>query len=405
MAVVSTTATPDEVAPSITPLKRPRSVSVLGATGSIGCSTADLLARNPDNFVVDALTGYRNVTLLAKQAIDLKAKFAVIADESLYAELKDLLAGTGVEAAAGELAVIEAAARPADILVAAIVGTAGLKPTLEGARRGALVALANKETLVSAGAIMTAEVHRGGATLIPVDSEHSAIFQVFDFERKEGVEKITLTASGGPFREKTMSQMKLMTPEQAVAHPNWDMGAKISVDSASMMNKGLEMIEAYHLFPVTESQINIVVHPQSVIHSLVTYQDGSMLAQLGAPDMRIPISYALGWPRRIKTPAKKLSLTELGRMDFIEPDPEKFPALRLTREALRRGGTAPTILNAANEVAVFAFLAGQIGFLDIAGIVEETLTQVEATTLTCLRMLHAIDDEARAVAQNVIGRM
>jgi len=383
----------------------PRTVSILGSTGSVGCNTLDLIARDPMAYEIVALTANRNVELLAEQAIKFNAKVAVIADESRYPELKAALSGAGVAAAAGRAALDAAAERPADWVMASIVGAAGLKPTLSAIRRGATVALANKEVLVCAGDLMMQEVADHGATLLPVDSEHNAIFQVFDFERADGVDSITLTASGGPFINSSLAEMKKVTPAQAVAHPNWDMGAKISVDSATMMNKGLEMIEAYHLFPVTESQINIVVHPQSVIHSLVTYQDGSMLAQLGAPDMRIPISYALGWPRRIKTPAKKLSLTELGRMDFIEPDPEKFPALRLAREALRRGGTAPTILNAANEVAVFAFLAGQIGFLDIAGIVEETLTQVEASTLTCLRMLHAIDDEARAVAQNVIGRM
>jgi len=394
-----------ESAAMISDAMAPRTVSILGSTGSVGCNTLDLIARNPASYDVVALTANRNVRLLAEQAIKFDAKVAVIADESRYAELKAALDGSGVAAAAGREALVEAAERTADWVMASIVGAAGLRPTLSAIRRGATVALANKEVLVCAGDLMMQEVTDHGATLLPVDSEHNAIFQVFDFERADGVDSITLTASGGPFIHSSLADMRQVTPAQAVAHPNWDMGAKISVDSATLMNKGLEMIEAYHLFPVTENQIDIVVHPQSVIHSLVTYQDGSMLAQLGAPDMRIPISYALGWPRRLKTPAKKLSLAELGRMDFIEPDPEKFPALRLTREALRRGGTAPTILNAANEVAVYAFLAGQVGFLDIAAIVEETLTRVAPATLTCLRMLHAIDDEARTVAQNVIEEM
>ena len=328
---------------------QPRSVSILGSTGSIGCNTVDLLARNPDAFSVEALTGNRNVKLLAKQAQQLGAKLAVVADESLYGELKDLLSGSTIEAAAGDRAVAEAAARPSDIVVAAIVGTAGLKPTLEATRRGALVALANKETLVSAGSIMTEAVKNGGATLIPVDSEHSAIFQVFDFKRSESVSKITLTASGGPFREKSLAEMQVMTPDQAVAHPNWDMGAKISIDSATMMNKGLEMVEAFHLFPVTSDEIEVLVHPQSVIHSMVSYVDGSVLAQLGTPDMRTPIAYALAWPARMAAPSKTLSLADIGTLTFEAPDLVRFPALRLARESLEAGGSAPTTLNAANE--------------------------------------------------------
>lgn len=383
----------------------PKTVTILGSTGSVGCNTLDLIERNPNDYEVVALTAHRNVALLAEQAKKFKAKSAVIADETLYQELKDALQGTGIEVSAGKPALDEAAQIPAEWVMASIVGAAGLRPTLSAIRRGATVALANKECLVCAGDLMMQEVVDHGATLLPVDSEHNAIFQVFDFDRASGVDSITLTASGGPFINSTLAEMAKVTPSQAVAHPNWDMGAKISVDSATMMNKGLEMIEAYHLFPITEKQIEIVVHPQSVIHSMVTYQDGSVLAQLGSPDMRIPISYTLGWPHRIRTPAKKLNLAELGRLDFLEPDLVKFPALRLTREALRRGGTAPTILNAANEVAVCAFLEGKVGFLDIANIVEETLTQLDATTLTCLRMLHDIDDEARAVAHKIIERL
>ena len=379
-------------------------MSILGSTGSIGCSTVDLLARNPDAFTVQALTGNRNVKLLAEQALRLGAKLAVVADESLYGELKDLLSGSAVEAAAGDAAVAEAAAQPSDIVVAAIVGTAGLKPTLEATRRGALVALANKETLVSAGAIMTEEVKNGGATLIPVDSEHSAIFQVFDFERAESVSKITLTASGGPFREKMLTEMQVMTPAQAVAHPNWDMGAKISIDSATMMNKGLEMIEAFHLFPVTSDEIEVLVHPQSVIHSMVSYVDGSVLAQLGTPDMRTPIAYALAWPARMAAPSETLSLADIGTLTFEAPDLVRFPSLRLARESLEAGGSAPTVLNAANEIAVAAFLDGQIGFLDIAQTVERVLDDMDTVALVDIETVFAIDAEARRRTTALISK-
>jgi len=380
-------------------------VSILGSTGSIGCNTVDLLARNPGTFSVQALTGNRNVKLLAEQALQLGAKLAVVADESLYGELKDLLSGSAVEVAAGDAAVVEAAARPSDIVVAAIVGTAGLKPTLQATRRGALVALANKETLVSAGAIMTEEVKNGGATLIPVDSEHSAIFQVFDFERAESVSKITLTASGGPFREKTLAEMQVMTPAQAVAHPNWDMGAKISIDSATMMNKGLEMIEAFHLFPVTSDEIEVLVHPQSVIHSMVSYVDGSVLAQLGTPDMRTPIAYALAWPARMAAPSETLSLANIGTLTFEAPDLVRFPALRLARESLEAGGSAPTVLNAANEIAVAAFLGGQIGFLDIAQTVERVLDDMDTVALADIETVFAIDAEARRRTAVLISKI
>lgn len=382
-----------------------RSVSILGSTGSIGCNTVDLLARNPNAFSVEVLTGNRNVKLLVEQALRLKAKRAVIADESLYEDLKSLLSGTDIVCAAGEDAIIEAGAHPSDILVAAIVGTAGLKPTLEGVRRGALVALANKETLVSAGALMTQEVKNGGATLIPVDSEHSAIFQVFDFERVQAVSKITLTASGGPFRGKSLDEMQAMTPEQAVAHPNWDMGAKISVDSATMMNKGLEMIEAFHLFPVPSEAIEVLVHPQSVIHSMVSYVDGSVLAQLGTPDMRTPIAFALAWPKRMAAPSETLSLADIGTLTFEAPDTVRFPALRLARECLQSGGAAPTVMNAANEVAVAAFLARKIGFLDIAQVVERVLDEGGLEPLSDLDAVFAIDADARLRAAAVIDRL
>ena len=369
----------------------PRRVTVLGSTGSVGCSTIDLISRQPERFAVEALTARANVAKLAEQAIQLKARRAVIADETQYRALRDALAGT-------EGAVIEAASLPSEWVMSAIVGAAGLEPTLAAVKRGAIVALANKECLVCAGKLLMAEVRKHGATLLPVDSEHSAIFQVFDFVQAERVEKIILTASGGPFRTVSIDEMKRVTPQAAMAHPNWSMGAKISVDSATMMNKGLELIEAYHLFPVRTDQIEIVVHPQSIIHSLVCYQDGSVLAQLGTPDMRTPISYALGWPRRMTTPAQRLDLVQLGKLTFEAPDAQRFPALRLAREALHQGGGAPTILNAANEVAVTGFLAGEIGFLDIARGVEHALAVLPALPPQSLADVRALDAEARRVA-------
>ena len=348
----------------------PRSVTILGSTGSVGTQTVDLVSRDPERFPVEALTANRNVTLLAQQARQLNARMAVVADPAAYAELKQLLSGTGIEVAAGSAAVAAAAERPADWVMAAIVGAAGLEPTLAAIRRGAIVAFANKEVLVCAGALMMEEVKAHGATLLPVDSEHSAIYQVFDFERIDSVSRLILTASGGPFRAKDRAFMAAATREQAVAHPTWDMGAKISVDSATMMNKGLELIEAHFLFGIPEERIDVLVHPQSVIHSLVEYVDGSVLAQLGTPDMRTPIAYALGWPARIATPAERLDLVKAATLTFEAPDPVRFPALRLARAALQSGGGAPTILSAANEVAVQAFLDRRIGFLDIHRLVE-----------------------------------
>jgi len=377
----------------------PRRVTVLGSTGSVGCNTIDLIRRNPDAFEVEALTAYSNVTLLAEQARQLRARCAVVGDAGKYFELKEALSGTGIEAAAGVAAVVEAGNRPAEWVMAAIVGAAGLEATLAAVRRGAVVALANKETLVCAGSLILAEIARNGATLLPVDSEHSAIYQVFDFEHADAVEKIILTASGGPFRTAAREAMATVTPAQAVAHPNWDMGAKISVDSATMMNKGLELIEAHHLFGLPEAQIDIVVHPQSVIHSLVAYADGSVLAQLGSPDMRTPIAYALAWPKRIPTPAKRLDLAAIGSLTFEAPDPIRFPALRLAREALKAGGTAPAVLNAANEVAVDAFLDGRIGFLGIAEAVERTLEAMPAEPLASLEHLREVDTAAREQAR------
>jgi 1-deoxy-D-xylulose-5-phosphate reductoisomerase len=352
-------------------------VSVLGATGSVGESTLDILKRRSPGapeFQVVALTAHTNVEALARAAIETRAELAVIADSSLYGKLKALLAGTGIEAAAGPAAVVEAARRPADRIVAGIVGIAGLPATLAAVQQGATVAFANKESLVCAGPLLTDEARRTGGRLLPIDSEHNAIFQVLD--RPARVEKLILTASGGPFRTSSLSEMVAATPEQACAHPNWMMGAKISVDCATMMNKGLELIEAAYLFDVPEPKIEVLIHPQSIVHSLVAYDDGSVLAQLGLPDMRTPISYALSWPDRMPLPGlKRLDLAKIGRLDFLPPDPQRFPALEIARKAVSAGGGAPIVLNGANEVAVAAFLQRRIGFLTIAQVAGEVLDE------------------------------
>lgn len=381
----------------------PRHVTILGSTGSIGCNTLDLIGRNPDAYVVEALTAHSNVDSLIEQALRFRPRMAVIADARLYDRLKAGLAGTNIAVGAGREALMEAAAMPADWVMAAIVGAAGLEPTLTAVRRGATVGLANKECLVCAGDIMLGEVTRSGATLLPVDSEHSAIFQVFDFDNAQGVDRIILTASGGPFRAFSREQMAEVTPAQAVAHPNWDMGAKISVDSATMMNKGLELIEAYHLFPVPEERIEILVHPQSVIHSMVAYTDGSVLAQMGVPDMRTPIAYALAWPRREGSPAARLDLAKIGALTFEPPDQKRFPALRLARESLQAGRGAPTVLNAANEVAVQGFLDGRIAFLDITQVVEHALEALPAPAVDSLDQVIEVDRQARRVAERWIA--
>ncbi len=373
----------------------PRSVTILGSTGSVGTSTIDLIERNPSDYSVEAITGNSNAALLAEQALKLRPRFVAVANPESYRDLKEALSGSGIEIAAGRDAVVAAAERPADWVMASIVGAAGLAPTLAAVRRGGIVALANKESLVCAGDLVMREVVRSGATLLPVDSEHNAIYQVFDFERRDAVEELILTASGGPFREWTRGAMASVTPAQAVAHPNWDMGAKISIDSATMMNKGLELIEAHHLFAMPEERISILVHPQSVIHSLVRYKDGSVLAQLGQPDMRTPIAYTLAWPDRMAAPIERLDLAKLARLDFAEPDMERFPALRLVREALRQGGIAPTVLNAANEVAVAAFLDGRVGFLDIADLVDHILSNMPHSAAESLDVILAADREAR----------
>ena len=378
----------------------PKRVTVLGSTGSVGANTIDLIERNRNAYEVEALTANRNVTGLADQAIKLDARMAVVADPDCYLELKSALSGTGIEAAAGPDALVDAAERPSDWVMAAIVGSAGLRPTLAAVRRGITVGLANKECLVSAGEFFVNEVREHGAELLPVDSEHSAIYQVLDFDQADKIRRIILTASGGPFREFTVEQMATVTPEQAVAHPNWDMGAKISVDSATMMNKGLELIEAYHLFPVEKSEIDILVHPQSVVHSMVDYVDGSVLAQLGTPDMRTPIAYALAWPNRMEAPAPKLLLEDIRTLTFEPPDPARFPALRLAREALQAGNSAPTALNAANEVAVERFLNKEIAYLDIAKIVDQTLEGLDNKAISNLDDIAEVDLTARAFARS-----
>jgi len=381
-----------------------KTVTILGSTGSIGTNTLDLIALHSDAYKVVGLTANSNVKLLAEQAIKFKAEAVAIADESHYAALKDALSCTNVTVTAGEAAVADLASAPSDFVMSAIVGFAGLRPTLEAARRGAIIGLANKECLVCAGDLMTNEIKTHGATLLPVDSEHNAIFQVFDFERPEGVDKIILTASGGPFRSTPLEQLTSVTPAMAVAHPNWDMGAKISVDSATMMNKGLELIEAYHLFPVRADQIDVVVHPQSVIHSMVEYKDSSVLAQLGSPDMRTPIGYALAYPERINTPSERLNLAEIGKLTFEAPDYQRFPCLKVARDVMAHGGAQPTIMNAANEIAVAAFLAGQIRFVDISAHVVETLTNCDMKAPHSLANVYEIDAESRQIASKLLSR-
>jgi len=390
----------DDQAVAAPPLRR---VTILGSTGSIGCNTLDLIERRRDDFEIEALTAHHSVDKLAEQARRLQPRAAVIADATKYDDLKAALAGTGIEVSAGPEALVEAALRPADWVMAAIVGAAGLAPTMAAVARGAVVALANKECLVCAGPLMMDAVAVNGATLLPVDSEHNAIFQVFDEARRAAIERLILTASGGPFRTLDLARMAEVTPAQAVAHPNWYMGAKISVDSATMMNKGLELIEAHHLFDMPEDRIEVLVHPQSVVHSMVGYSDGSVLAQMGTPDMRTPIAYTLGWPDRVQTPVARLDLAQVAELTFEAPDDSRFPALNLARQALVAGGAAPATLNAANEVAVAAFLAGEIGFLDIARVVEQTLEQAGGAEPGNLDDVYAIDHEARRIASAALG--
>ena len=354
-------------------------MTVLGATGSIGASTMDLLRRSRDRFRVEALTAHSNVAALAELAKEFNVRFAAVAEESRYDELKAALAGTGIAVGAGESAMIEAAQRPANWVMAAMSGAAGLKPAIAAAERGVTVALANKECLVCAGEVFMRTAEKNGACVLPVDSEHNALFQAMGAGRREDLTKVILTASGGPFRTWTREQIENATIEQALKHPNWSMGRKITIDSASMFNKGLEIIEAYHLFDLEPDQIEVLVHPQSIIHGLVEFSDCSVVAQMGAPDMRTPIAHCLAWPERIDGPAKKLDLAAIGQLTFEAPDPVRFPSLRLVQEALRAGGAMPTVFNAANEVAVDAFLNGRIGFGGIARLVEATMEAASRT--------------------------
>jgi 1-deoxy-D-xylulose-5-phosphate reductoisomerase len=350
------------------PATTTRSITILGATGSVGASTVDLIKREPDFYRVEAVSARRNAAALAQTAREIRARVAVVADEASYGDLKTALAGSGIEAAAGEGALVEAAQRPADWVMAAISGAAGLKSALAAIERGATVALANKECLVCAGALFMKRAAATGATVLPVDSEHNAVFQALGAGRREDVKRVILTASGGPFRTWSLEQIKAATPEQALRHPNWVMGPKITVDSATMMNKGLELIEAHHLFALKPNEIDVLVHPQSVIHGLVEFRDGSVVAQMGSPDMRTPIAHCLAWPRRIDAPAPRLDLAQVRELTFEEADTVRFPALALARQAMAAGGAAPTVLNAADEVAVAEFIAGRIGFSGIAAL-------------------------------------
>src|SRR6516225_10057976 len=374
---------PDIIRAALNRAPAERTVTLLGATGSIGASTIDLLKRARSRFRVEAVSANKNAAALAALARDLDARFAAIGDPAAYRELKDALAGSGIEAAAGESALIEAAERPAQWVIGAITGAAGLKPTLAAAERGAIVALANKECLVCAGGLFMRRAAECGATVLPVDSEHNALFQAMSAGRRQDVRRVILTASGGPFRTKSAAEISAATPEAALKHPNWSMGPKVTIDSATLMNKGLEVIEAFHLFALKPDEIDVLVHPQSIVHGLVEFRDGSLIAQLGSPDMRIPIAHCLAWPdERLLGPAPRLDLARAATLTFEEPDLERFPALGLARRALTEGGGAPTVLNAANEVAVEEFLARRLGFAGIAALVEATLTAAIAADLT-----------------------
>lgn len=382
-------------------------VTILGATGSVGQSTIDVISRHPDRFEVEALVANSNVAELAALARQVNARIAVVCSESHGPALREALAETGIEAAWGMQAVLEAVDRPADVVLGAIVGFAGLEPTLRALKPGRAVALANKECLVCAGDLFMSEVERKDVTLLPVDSEHSAIFQVFEAENAAQVDKIILTASGGPFRTWSLEEMRRATVAQALKHPNWDMGSRITIDSATMMNKGFEVIEAFHLFPLKAEQLDVLVHPQSVIHGLVQYRDGSLLAQLGSPDMRTPIAHCLAWPERMEVPVERLDLARIASLSFEAPDLARFPALRLAQEAMRRGGGAAAVLNAADEVAVAAFLSGRIGFMDIPASVEAALEAMEprfgSSAPSRLEDVADLDGEARRICQDWIA--
>ena len=390
-----------------TPAAARKRVTVLGATGSVGTSTLDLIGRNAHLFEVVALTARSNVEALAELAVRHRASLAVVADDTCYGALKERLSGSGIEVAAGAAALVAAAVRPADCVMAGIIGGAGLRPTLAAVSQGRRVALANKECLVLAGEIFMKAVRQAGTELVPVDSEHSAVFQSIAGADPASIERIVLTASGGPFRTWSLEELAHATPQQALCHPNWTMGRKITIDSATLMNKGLELIEAYHLFPVEPGQLEVVVHPQSIVHALVAYRDGSMLAQLASPDMRTPIALSLSWPNRMDAPTKRLDLVEIGQLSFERPDEQRFKALGLARQAMQQGGTAPAVLNAANEIAVEAFLAGRLGFLQIAQLVAETLEMAERQgvlgSAQDLSAVLATDATARRLALNLLG--
>ncbi|HVZ51646.1 MAG TPA: 1-deoxy-D-xylulose-5-phosphate reductoisomerase [Pseudolabrys sp.] len=386
-----------------------RRITILGATGSIGTSTIDLVKRAPLSYRVEAVSARRNAAALAKVAREVGARLAVVADPAAFRDLKAALSGSGIEAAAGEAALVEAAERPADWVMGAIAGAVGLRPTLAAIERGATVALANKECLVCAGDLFMRRAAESGATVLPVDSEHNAIFQAMASGPREGVRRVILTASGGPFRTWSLDQIRRATPDQALRHPNWSMGPKVTVDSASLMNKGLELIEAHHLFGLPSEQIDVVVHPQSVIHGMVEFTDGSVVAQLGAPDMRIPIAHCLAWPGRIEGPAPRLDLARVRELTFEDADLRRFPALALARRAMETGGAAPTVLNAADEVAVAEFIAGRIPFLAIPALVEATLDAAAARGFlkepAGIEAALAIDHDARHLARGLLSEI
>jgi 1-deoxy-D-xylulose-5-phosphate reductoisomerase len=386
-----------------------RGITVLGATGSIGDSTMDLLRTAPERYRVEALTGNSNVQGLAKLAKEFNARFAAIADPARLNELREALAGTGIECGAGESAIIEAAARPADWVMAAVSGAAGLKPALAAVDRGATVALANKECLVSAGDVFMQRAAAAGACILPADSEHNALFQALSSGNREELLRVIITASGGPFRTWAAADIEQATLAQALKHPNWSMGQKITIDSASMMNKGLEVIEASYLFALEPDEIDVLVHPQSIVHGMVEFSDRSVVAQLGTPDMRIPIAHCLGWPDRIKGPSAKLDLAKIGTLTFEAPDFERFPGLRLAYDALRTGHGATTVYNAANEIAVAAFIGGQIRFGAIARLVEATMDgwmrSGNMAPLTSADEVIAVDHKARNMAATLLPQI
>jgi 1-deoxy-D-xylulose-5-phosphate reductoisomerase len=383
-----------------------RSITILGATGSIGASTVDLIKREPERYRVESISARRNAAALGKIAREVGARHAVVADPAAYRDLKSALSGSRIEAAAGEEALIEAAQRPADWVMASISGSVGLKPTMAAIERGATVALANKECLVCAGSLFMRRAASAGATVLPVDSEHNAVFQALGSGHRADVRRAILTASGGPFRTWSKEAIKAATPEQALRHPNWSMGPKVTIDSATLMNKGLELIEAHHLFALRPDEIDVLVHPQSVVHGLVEFRDGSVVAQLGSPDMRIPIAHCLAWPRRINGPAARLDLAKVRELTFEAPDLDRFPALALARRAMESGGAAPTVLNAADEVAVAEFIAGRIGFTAIAALVEATLDAAGRRDLlaepTSIDAAMTVDHIARNLAKDLL---